>query len=203
MNDIKQQGYIVVGLKSINPISFDEFKTFPEETNIPNQFIARTLKSNYKPKESFSIQLTDINDENFDSKYYSRFCRLNKISNRYYHYLLSHTNDSVNQILESSREEFERVIILRSKNIIAHYCELIKIFMLNSLLHKRIVRSGKHSNLYSRFGYISKEKLGELLRGKGEAVSSYTFQAIQPITDKDFKNNLDVLRHQHLETVIF
>ena len=82
--------------------------------------------------------MSDIKNVDFDKKYYSRFCRLNKITNRYYHYLLLHTNDAVPKILESSREEFDRIIIFRSKNIIEHYNELIKIFMLNSLLQKRI-----------------------------------------------------------------
>ena len=41
MKEIKEQGYIVAGFKTIEPISYLEFKKEPEETNIPNQFIAR------------------------------------------------------------------------------------------------------------------------------------------------------------------
>ncbi len=203
MNEIKEQGYIVAGFKTIDPIPYAEFKADPEETLIPTQFISRNLKGIDILKDSFSVRMSDIENVDFDKKYYSRFCRLNKITNRYYHYLLAHTNDGVNKILESSREEFDRVIIFRSKNIIEHYNELIKIFMLNSLLQKRIVKSGKLSNLFSRFGYINKKKLVQLLRGKGEAVSAYTFQSIEPILDKDFQKNIDVIRYQHLDGVAF
>jgi hypothetical protein len=203
MKEIKEQGYIVAGFKTIEPISYLEFKKEPEETNIPNQFIARNLKGVDVLKDSFSIRMSDIKNVDFDKKYYSRFCRLNKITNRYYHYLLVHTNDAVPKILESSREEFDRIIIFRSKNIIEHYNELIKIFMLNSLLQKRIVKSGKLSNLFSRFGYINKKKLVQLLQGKGEAVNPYTFQSIKPILDKDFQNKIDIIRYQHSETVAF
>ena len=75
--------------------------------------------------------------------------------------------------------------------------------MLNSLLQKRIVKSGKLSNLFSRFGYINKKKLVQLLQGKGEAVNPYTFQSIEPILDKDFQNKIDIIRYQHSETVAF
>lgn len=203
MNEIKEQGYIVAGFKTIEPISYSEFKREPEETNITNQFIARNLKGLDVLKDSFSVRMSDVNNVDFDEKYYSRFCRLNKITTRYYHYLLAHTNDAVPKILESSREEFDRIIIFRSKNRIEHYNELIKIFMLNSLLQKRIVKSGNLSNLFSRFGYINKKKLAQLLQGKGEAVSPYTFQSIEPIVDKDFQNKIDVIRPHNSETVAF
>ena len=203
MNEIKEQGYIIAGFKIIEPISYAEFKAEPEETNIPNQFIARNLKELDVLKDSFSVRMSDVKNVDFDKIYYSRFCRLNKIRNRYYHYLLTHTNDTVPKILESTRDEFDRIIIFRPKNIIEHYNELIKIFMLNSLLQKRIVKSGKLSNLFSRFGYINKKKLRQLMQGKGEAVSPYTFQSIEPILDKDFQNKIDVIRHQHSETVAF
>jgi len=203
MNEIKEHGYIVAGLKKIDPISYEEFKAEPEETNIPNQFISRNLKGIDILKDSFSVRMPDTQNEDFDKKYYNRFCRLNKITNRYYHYLLTHTNDTVPKILESSKEDFDRVIIFRSKNIIEHYNELIKIFMLNSLLQKRIVKSGKLSNLFSRFGYINKKKLVQLLQGNGEAVSSYTFQSIEPILDRDFRSNMDVIRYQHSDSVAF
>ena len=190
MNEIKEHGYIVAGLKKIDPISYEEFKADPEETHIPIQFISRNLKEIDILKDSFSVRMSDIQNADFDKRYYIRFCRLNQITNRYYHYLLTHTNDSVPKILESSKDEFDRVIIFRSKHIIEHYNELIKIFMLNSLLQKRIVKSGKLSNLFSRFGYINKKKLVQVLQGKGEAVSSYTFQSIEPILDRDFQSNM-------------
>ena len=203
MNEKKEHGYIVAGLKQIDPISYEEFKADPEETHISIQFISRNLKEIDILKDSFSVRISDTRNEDFDEKYYSRFCRLNKITNRYYHYLLFYINDVVPKILESSREEFDRVIIFRSKNIIEHYNELIKIFMLNSLLQKRIVKSGKLSNLFSRFGYINKKKLIQVLQGKGEAVSSYTFQSIEPILDRDFQSNVDVIRYKHSEKVAF
>ena len=65
MNEIKEHGYIVAGLKKIDPISYEEFKADPEETHIPIQFISRNLKEIDILKDSFSVRMSDIQNADY------------------------------------------------------------------------------------------------------------------------------------------
>jgi hypothetical protein len=46
------------------------------------------------------------------------------------------------------------------------------------------------------FGYINKKKLALLLQGSGKGVNEYTFQAIEPVLDKDFHSKVDIIKHK-------
>ena len=183
MKEIKQSGYLVICFKELEPISKDHFLASYQEPEPIVQFYKRSL--NIQTEKKIKVFSTEMS---------SRFSRLSKIAFRYYYYYLTHTNDSIQNITEETKDNFDRVLVFHSKNIIEHYHEMQKILLLNSYMYRQIIKSGILSNLFLPFGYIKQKRLEQILQGNASCVNRYTFQMIQPVTDVNFRDNLYTIR---------
>lgn len=196
LNNDQIKGYIILLLKKIEPITFDNFKSlvkkYPLIENI-NQFgfWAYHLKQ-INSSKNFPIP----NENDLSSINQARFQRLTSISVRFYKYTINYSiSMRFNQITNFAiEEECDRVIIFKSESIVEDFSEIKAILRMNSFLYQRNLHSRYMSNLFSNSGYISKKRLSQMLRGKGNYVVEETFQIIQPILDRDLSSNVDTIR---------
>jgi cytochrome c oxidase subunit IV len=193
---LRVSGYITIGLTSIIPVSQERFieSVKQDDSDSITSFYSRNLNKVTTLGHNPKVIQNEI-EASFE-KYSNRFLRLNKVSQNYYHYLIKSSNHSVKEIVQAYEKEYDRLIILNSYDLIYDYMNVVSYFKINSFLYQRIIKSGILTNLFMHFGYINKKKLALLLQGSGKGVNEYTFQAIEPVLDKDFHSKVDIIKHK-------
>lgn len=194
---LKISGYITIGLTSIMPISQERLieSIKQDDSDSVTSFYSRNLKQVKAIGLNPKVTQKEIGNV-LEKKYSTRFLRLNKVSQNYYHYIIKSTNHSIKEIVQAYEKEYDRLIILNSYDLIYDYMNVVSYFKINSFLYQRIIKSGILTNLFMHFGYINKKKLALLLQGSGKGVNEYTFQAIEPVLDKDFHSKVDIIKHK-------
>ncbi len=197
---LKISGYIAIGLTSVKPVSFSDFKESiaQNESDKTISFYSENLERlhSFGQNPFWRLPKTQIENSILEKKYSTRFSRLNKVSQNYYHYIIKSTTHSVKEIVQAYEKECDRLIILNSYDLMHDYMSMVSYFSINSFLYQRIIKSGILTNLFMHFGYINKKKLALLLQGSGKGVNEYTFQAIEPVLDKDFHSKVDIIKHK-------
>lgn len=197
---LKISGYITIGLTSVKPVSFADFKESVEQNDSDKNisFYSENLERlhSFGQNPFWRLPKTEIENSILEKEYSTRFSRLNKVSQNYYHYIIKSTNHSIKEIVQVYEKECDRLIILNSYDLMHDYMSMVSYFSINSFLYQRIIKSGILTNLFMHFGYINKKKLALLLQGSGKGVNEYTFQAIEPVLDKDFHSKVDIIKHK-------
>jgi cytochrome c oxidase subunit IV len=194
---LRVSGYITIGLTSIMPISQERLieSIKQDDSDSITSFYSRNLNKVRTLGLNPKVTQKEIGNV-LENKYSNRFLRLNKVSQNYYHYIIKSTNHSIKEIVQAYEKEYDRLIILNSYDLIYDYMNVVSYFKINSFLYQRIIKSGILTNLFMHFGYINKKKLALLLQGSGKGVNEYTFQAIEPVLDKDFHSKVDIIKHK-------
>ncbi|MEM7179310.1 MAG: hypothetical protein AAF518_00240 [Spirochaetota bacterium] len=188
MKGAKAPGYLVLGLSQLESTDWESFQD--DGVSAETNFFSRSKKY-YLQSQHSNVSKPLLN---------RRFTRLQAIAENFYSYCLEYTKSNISSILQECAEEYDRVVIFESSDLVEHFAELQKILSLNSYLKRRIIRSGDISNLFLPFGYIKKKLLNRILKGKGNSVTPYTFQMIKLVVDKDLQSNVvPIYREEYLE----
>ena len=99
---LKISGYITIGLTSVKPVSFADFKDSVEQNDSDKtiSFYSENLERlhSFGQNPFWRLPKTTTDNSFLEKKYSNRFLRLNKVSHNYDHYIIKSTNHSIKEI---------------------------------------------------------------------------------------------------------
>ncbi|MCB1160250.1 MAG: hypothetical protein KDK45_22295, partial [Leptospiraceae bacterium] len=160
MNLLKVKGYLVLFLKEIPICDLETLKKDPElDFKSEYAFYLSHIKTSFYDLND-SYMLSEELVGNISRAWLQRFKRLQIVSSRIYYASLHYTSDKIPNIVNTCKEEeYHRIIIFQSNDVVAHYAEFIEIFHLNSFLYQRYTKPRTLEAKYSSGGFINKKKL--------------------------------------------
>lgn len=192
IENLEVEGRIAIMLNSLSPNTIENYvKEVKEDelntTETPsNRFLSQNLKSYKKVFRTYpSVYFEEIIEPDFIPKYRTRFNRLSIFMSSMYYFKIMYTNSSIKEIIQYADENrVSRVLVFPTHKLVDDYLKIVKIFKLNSFLSCRELNELHSPNLYSRTGFIRKKKVTKMLKGKGRAVSKFTFRTLELELDK-------------------
>ena len=202
LSEIEIQGRLCIFLRKIYRLEMknycdqlkEDFYHRMNETSF--RFYSTYLKRDRKMNSYPFISEDDLNPENISSLSAVRFNRLKNLSSDLYSFSLRSTGSEIPKIIEFAKnEKLERVIIFHSKNLLRDEKRLLQIMKMNSFLYNRDANLHYAGNLFNPTGYIRKNKLEMVLKGKARLSSPATFLMIELELDQEFSSNLVTIKY--------
>ncbi len=202
LSEIEITGRLCIFLRKISCITMEDYlenlkEDFYDRMNEPSfRFYSAFLKRNRSMNSYPLVSEDDLNPENISSLSAVRFKRLKQISEDVYSFSLKSTGSDISKILEFAKnEKLERVIVFNSNDLLRDEKRILKIMKMNSFLYNRDTNLYYAGNLFNPTGYIRKNKLDMVLKGKARLCSPSTFRMIELELDQEFSSNLVTIKY--------
>lgn len=200
--ELKIKGRICITLQNLSGLNEGVFlregkRDFYSSLNQSNfRFFSLYLKTRNFSRNYPILEEEELLSNSFHKQYGLRFKRLQAVSKNLCYYTIQSTQMEPSFILEHAKKEnINRVIIFTSNHLLRDEKRLLKIMKLNSFLYYREANFYLAQNLYNPTGYMRKEKLETILKGKGKFAYESTFRMIKLELDQELGSNLTKIRY--------
>lgn len=197
LKEIVASGRICILLKKIDSMDWLEYidlleSQYYESIHNPSfRFYSSYLEKTRKIDQYPMVFEFDKNKLLQNSFYASRYQRLQLLSKNLYYYSIQLTNSEIPDILEFAKiNDWDRVILFKSKDILQDENRILKIWKMNSFLGVREKNPFYSSNLFNRNGYVRNKKISQILQGKARYISQSTLSKIPLELDQELDSNL-------------